>query len=330
MKVICAFSSDSRSLYKADIYRVLALPVGGIVHFRYKAKYVSDELLLSPASLVNKKVAIFFTRTEKNGLASNVCENISVRWASISSVERSKETDVFHVYMRLEKFCNLSVVGGTSNGQPPEKFLSSLECQQEQGGDNWQARVNALKDYFPKIIYFHVKSIKGHWSDCVGLSRTGSSRSYYYKLIHGGKYTLQLAIANPDGSDSKLEISDGTGEVMINCVTPLESSAQFDDIEIPVFVKSLQVSKQASFLELKPIKEGEELGEYATSIELELELGGGKSVLFGFCSVLVVGAILFATPVPNTVTRPEWWVYLVSAATLWFASGTMFHWFNKK
>lgn len=330
MKVVCAFSSDSRSLYKADIYRVLSLPKGGIVHFRYKAKYVADELLKPSASLVNKKVAIFFTRTEKNGLAADVCENISVRWAAISAVERSKETDVFHVYMRLEEFCNLSIVDTAPSNQPPGKFLSYLECKELQGGSRWEERVNALKDYFPKVMYFHVKSIKGHWGGSVGLTRAGDSRGCYYNLEHGGKYTLQLALANPDGGDAKLEFSDGTGEVMINCVTPLESSAQFDDVDIPLFVKSLQVSRQASFLEIKPVKDGEELGEYATSIELELELGLWKSVLFGFCSVLAVGAVLFSNPVPSTASVPAWWQYCIAGGVLWLASGTMFHWFNKK
>lgn len=330
MKIICAFSSDSRSLYKADIYRVLSLPVNSIVHFRYKAKYVADDVLDSSGSLVGKSVAVFFTRTEKSGLASDEYENISVRWACISSVERSKETDVFHVYMRLKDFCNLSIASASSGNQPPDKFLGYLECKQEQRGDSWQERVNALKDYFPKIMYFHVKNVKNHWGASVGLSLAGDSRSCYYNLEHGGKYTLQLALANPDGSDSKIEFSDGTGEVVINCVTPLESSAQFDDVDIPIFVKSLQVSKQASFLELRPVQGGEELGEYATSIELELELSVWRSVLFGLCSVLVVAAILLVTPVPSTAVRPEWWIYLCSAVSLWLASGAMFHWFNKK
>ncbi|WP_131658091.1 hypothetical protein [Ectopseudomonas composti] len=330
MKTICAFSSDSRSLYKADIYRALSLPHKSVIHFRYKTKYVSSDLLISPVSLEGKKVAIFFTRTDKTDPSKNKYENISVRWASISSVEMSKNTDVFHVYMKLEDFCNLSISDNTALNQPPEKFLSFLECKIEQGNNNWQSRINALKDYLPPIMYFHVKNIKSHWNTPIKLKTSGNSRSFYYKLTHGEKYTLQLAIANPHSTESKIELSDGTGEVVINCTTPLECSAQFDDIEIPIFVKSLQVSKQASFLKFNPIKDGEELGEYASSIELELKLSTCRSILFGLCSVLVVAAILLASPTPATAKMPAWWMYLLSGIVLWAGSGAMFHWFNKK
>ena len=61
MKVICAFSSDSRPLYIADIYRVLALPEDYIVRFRYKKKYVGDAILNDPQSVVGADVAVFFS-----------------------------------------------------------------------------------------------------------------------------------------------------------------------------------------------------------------------------------------------------------------------------
>ena len=64
MKKICAFSSDSRELYKADIYRALALPNDHVIHFRYKRKYVDDNLFEDLNSLRNKEVIIFFNHIE--------------------------------------------------------------------------------------------------------------------------------------------------------------------------------------------------------------------------------------------------------------------------
>lgn len=329
MKAICAFSSDSRTLYKADIYRVLSLPKGGVVHFRYKNKYVADELLNSKTSLEGKKVAIFFTRTEKSGLRPGKNENISVRWASVFSIVKSSETDVFHIYMKLGDFCNISVHAGVPELAPPTKFLSFLDIQEHAESNNWHGRVLAIKDYLPSLTYFQLKSIVSDGSD-VRLKHHGESRSSFYRLRYGSRYILRVGLANPDGSDTKIAIADGSGDVAINCVTPLETSVQFDDVEIPIFAKSLQVSKQASFLEIKPVSSSEKLGEYAIHIELELKHSLSQPFLFGLCTVVAGAAISLATPVATTAIRPGWCVYLVSAGLLWLASGAMFYWFNKK
>ena len=61
MNMICAFSSDSRDLYKADIYRVLSLPKDYLIHFRYKTKYVDDILLHDINKLTGRDVVIFLT-----------------------------------------------------------------------------------------------------------------------------------------------------------------------------------------------------------------------------------------------------------------------------
>lgn len=329
MKAICAFSSDSRSLYKADIYRVLSLPSGGIVHFRYKNKYVSDEIINSKTSLEDKRVAIFFTRTEISGLSPGTHENISIRWASVFSVEKSSETNVFHIYMKLGEFCNLSINAAESEPGPPTKFLSYLEVQERTESNNWHDRIKAIKDYLPNLTYFHLKSLVKDGKE-IQLSYHGESRSSFYELRYGSRYILRLGLANPDGSSTKIAISDGSGDVAINSVIPLETSVQFDDVEVPIFAKSLQVTKQASFLEIKPVNSNESFGEYATHIELELKHAPSKPFLFGLCTVAIGAAITMATPIAATATRPDWPIYVTSAFLLGGASTLMFYWFNKK
>jgi len=329
MKAICAFSSDSRTLYKADIYRVLSLPSGGIVHFRYKTKYVSDEILQSKTSLEGKKVAIFFTRTEKSGLSQGMHENISIRWASVFSIEKSSETDAYHIYMKLGNFCNLSIKTAAPKLGPPSIFLGHFEVEESADSSNWQGRVNAVKDYFPNLTYFHLKSLVKDRKE-LNFSYHGESRSSFYELKYGSRYILRLGLANPDGSDTKIAIADGSGDVAINSVIPLETSVQFDDVEVPIFAKSLQVTKQASFLEIKPVSSTENLAEYAIHIELELKHSLYQPIRFGLCTVAAGAAISLATPVAANAIRPEWYVYLGSAALLWLASGAMFYWFNKK
>jgi hypothetical protein len=330
MDVLCAFSSDSRTLYVADIYRVLALPNGYIVHFRYKRKYVSESVLSSAVSLEGKRIAIFFTHVDEFDSEYSYV-NIPVRWASVCFVEDSIATDVFHIYMKLDDFCELSIESLDAVARPPSKFLSFFECEYKPGfaSANWQSRVLLLESYFPKVMFFNLKKLSGRWGER-RLSYDGRSKSCYYTLIAGERCALEISLANPKGHKSKIEFSDSSGDVVVSCVNPLETSVQFDDFDMPIFVNSLQVYKQASILNFKPVKDNENFGEYSTSVELELRLSYWRPFLFGGLSVLAAAAILLVAPLASSTPRPGVGEYIVSACMLWFASGAMYYFFNKK
>lgn len=340
MKTICAFSSDSRALYKADIYRVLALPKGHVVHFRYKKKYVDENLLRDDAQLIGQKVAIFFTTGNEQGATGSKLANTSIRWATISHFEISNETDVFHAYLRLEEFCNVNVDSGNSTEKrPPTKFFSELTCTESPNERNWQSRISSVVDAFPNINFFHVKGIYENGKP-LSIRYQNDGKSCHYDLVNGKRYILKLSLGNPKSSMAKIELSDSSGEITINCINPIETSVQFDDYDVPISVKSLQVMKQASLLTFKPIEKVADsnntsvyesgFGEYATNIELSINLGCKQPIIFGLLSTIAAGALLFAMPVPATATRPSIYEMVILALLFWGSTGTLFYWFNKK
>ncbi|MFT5839739.1 MAG: hypothetical protein ACI9UT_002246 [Flavobacteriales bacterium] len=336
MDTICAFSSDSRELYKADIYRVLALPKEHILHFRYKAKYVDDNLLQKPKTLKSQKVAIFFTHGNSLNGTKNSFQHFSVRWATITNTEISAETNVFHVYMKLGDFCNVKIDSGNSiEKNPPTKFFSKLNCTEINEESNWESRILAIKDFFPPITFFHLKGIRNSWRP-ITIHYRNSDRSCFYNLSHGDRYIIQLAVSNPNASDTKIEISDSSEEITINCINPFESSIQFDDHDIPISVKTLQVLKQASLLNFKPTQKKnstdgyEVLGEYSTNIELNLKLSLTKPLIFGFFSTMAFWALLLAKPISSSAIWPSDCTLVFSTLLFYFASSSLFFWFNKK
>ena len=331
MNVICAFSSDSRELYKADIYRVFSLPEGHIVQFRYKKKYVDDNLLNKENDLINNKVAIFFTHGNKLGDDNNKLDHISVRWATISKVEISKETGVFHAYLKLDKFCNVTVDSKNSaEKKPPSKYFSSLECTEASQEISWQDRVIRIKDNFNKMTFFYLKGIykKDKKQD---LTYDESGKSCFYELCHGDRYSVKLSVGNPDSTDTKILILGSNDDVTINCINPIETSVQFDDYDIPISVKTLQTMNQYSLLTFKPTEVGNSrIGEYETNIELNLKISWRKPILFGFFSSIAVGAVLLATPsLPGSVS-PSVGELILAAFLFWLSTGLLFLWFNKK
>ncbi|TMO47258.1 hypothetical protein [Pseudoalteromonas ruthenica] len=337
MDTICAFSSDSRELYKADIYRVLALPKNHIVHFRYKRKYVDDNLLNNPKKLKKQKVAIFFTHgNDLESSSDNAFQHFSVRWASITTTEFSEETDVLHIYMKLGDFCNVQIdTGNSDEKKPPTKFFSKLNCTERNEENNWQSRILVIKDYFPKMTFFHLKSIRNGWGNKRIRYKNGK-KSCQFNLTHGDRYILKLAVSNPDASDTKIEISDSSEEITINCINPFETSIQFDDHDIPISVKTLQVFKQASLLEFKPSKKKsnedgyEVLGEYATNIEFNLNLSLKRPLIFGGFSTMAFWAVLLARPISNSASWPSDCTLLIATLLFYVSSSSLFFWFNKK
>jgi hypothetical protein len=338
MEIICAFSSDSRTLYQADIYRVLALPKGHVTHFRYKKMWVDNNLLSPKKNLKNKKVAIFYTHGNTSEEDTSE-KHISIRWAKICHTETSEETDVFHVYMKLDEFANIAIDSGNSvEKQPPTKYFSKLTCTETLSDNNWQARVLAIKDHFPKITYFHLKSIHGKCKE-VNLKYENSDKFCFYNLTHGNRYTLKLALGNPGVTDlagnttqsnSKIEIHDSSDEITINCINPLETSIQFDDYDIPISVKTLQVMKQASLLRFSPTEKDQDFGEFPTNIELNLNLTLWRPFIFGLFSVMAFWALLLARPMSSSVEWASPLILVLSSIMLWLASGSLFFWFNKK
>lgn len=334
MNTLCAFSSDSRELYRADIYRVLALPKNYIVHFRYKKQYVENQLLTDTSGLRGQRVAVFYTCGNKLDSDEPAFKHFSIRWATITTAEFSEETEVFHIYMKLGDFCNVHINTNDSNeGKPPTEFFTMLSCTESDVEKNWQSRILAIKDFFPDITFFHLKAIRNGWGS-KHIYYNYDKKSCHYNLAHGEKYILELAVANPNVSDTKIEISDSSEEITINCINPFESSIQFDDHDIPISVKTLQVFKQTSLLEFKPTEQkGDSYivkGEYSTNIELNLTLSLKRPLVFGLFSTMAFWAVMLAKPISSSAIWPSDWKLVCATVLFYFSSSSLFFWFNKR
>jgi hypothetical protein len=60
VETVAFYSSDARDLYKADVYRALALPKGYVLQFRYLKKYIHPDLLANLSNLRGQAGLIFF------------------------------------------------------------------------------------------------------------------------------------------------------------------------------------------------------------------------------------------------------------------------------
>ncbi len=281
-EILCAFSSNSRNLYKADIYRALSMPEGYILHFRYKSKYVDDRIKQDHTTLVGKKVYIFYAINE-NG---EIKECISVREAIINHIEHSKDTDLYHIYMKLGEFAEAEI--NIEN----KKIYFGYNKLLDKKSVEWKNRIDKIKDFFDQnIIYFFIKSISKKGGKIQEIKN--KEKYSYYELTQGQEYSLNLALANPiveigSSIDNSLLIETNNDDIVINYFKAIELSAQYDDIEIPLFVKYSDYPNIKTYIIFKPQFEDNKIAEFISFIKIEKQKNLKRSIKFGLFSILAL------------------------------------------
>lgn len=331
---IGAFSSDYRDLYKADIYKVLSMPDDFIIHFRYKFKYVENDILDNLKKYIGKNVIIFHSI---NNTTTSVSKNISVRKAKLINAEKSIETGLFHAYLQLSSFCNIIIESETDQDlTPPSKFFSTIKCNELKSGHNWYEKISEFKDYYPDHCFYNIKSIETIKGCKQNVKISNDKKGCFYCLNHGKKYLAKLSIANPNSNKCKLEFKSSSDDISANMLNPIIVTAQFDDITVPIYLKSLNVSVESSFITFTPINEEKINSEYSLNIEIEKKISFSRSLFFGVFSLIAITTIWILKDhsesimyIGNWDWEIDWWA-ISSCILLLISTSMLFSEFNKK
>lgn len=284
-KYVFAISSDSRALYKADIYRTLALPEGSVIHFRYKKKYVNINDIPYNSS---EEVVIIFKRERDSEI-----KYIPIRKAKIISSEEVNETELFHVYLELGKFCSVENLS-TDSFSESNIFFGHSQRDWSITDSSWHDKVEELKNDFDTIFYY-IKEFTQENNKIIKIKKSKDKKGSFYKLNQGSKYLMHISIANPLIHSCTLNIGSSSQDVSINTINPIEISAQYDDLTIPIYLKSLNAFSEISFISFTPIcNKNESKNESQTNIEIQKKISCRKSIWFGILSfsLIICGFIL--------------------------------------
>lgn len=331
---IGAFSSDYRDLYKADIYKVLSMPDDFIIHLRYKFQYVEQNIIDNVSNYIGKEVIIFHSI---NNTTTSISQNISVRKAILINAENSQDTGLFHAYLQLSSFCNIVIdPSNNSNFAPPLKFFSMIKCSELQTGKNWFEKINEFKSYFPEHCFYNIKSIETIRGRNKTVKITNDKKGCYYCLNHGKKYLAKLSIANPNSNKCKLVFKSSSDDITANMLNPIIVSAQFDDITVPLYLKSLNVSTESSFITFTPENGDKINSEYFLNLEIEKKISFGRSLFFGIFSLIAIASIWILKDCSESIRHignwdydVDWWA-ISSGMSLLISTMMLFSQFNKK
>lgn len=335
-KSLCAFSSNFRPLYIGDIYKVLSMPKRYIVHFRYKKKYVDDEILRNPNNYENQYITIFFTDINNEKKSTT---NYSVRKARIKKIEIDSNTELVHLYMSLEEFVNTELSDDIQvDSLPTNKYLVPLKFKNQEE-TNWKEKIEDLNQFFPGFSFFYLHSLTTTKGKLIKLKHRDDKQRSYYNLTQGYDYLLKVSLGNPMDTKAMIKILPSSNDVSLNCETPLSITARYDEYTIPTHLKSLNVSLENSFITLGPILEKVEkteyLKEYQCNLEIQKNLGIWNALKFGIATLLAVLTIWVikdhSKSIWNINTNYEInYVLLAACLILLFSTSYLFHKFNKK
>ena len=279
---LIAISSDSRTLYKADVYKSLAKPKGAIEHFRYQTKWLEDKpLLRNKESLLGKNVVLIFKHVEKT--KGNTY--IPIRSAIVKDYCYDKQTDIHHYYFKLLNFCKFD----TSKVFFDDNTFLMTASELKVYSDIWKNRIEIIKNYYYTNFFYKIDGIKNSRGKYLRLRHNKSNHSYFYRFKHGKSYTLELSVANPSESQNTLSIKSSSTDINIVITEEYYISAPYDKLQIPITTKSIDSFNEMSFLSfyIKDDK-GKILKEYENHLHISKRLPIWKPTVFGILSTILI------------------------------------------
>lgn len=334
-KTIALFSSDARELYKADIYRALALPSGYVLHFRYERLYIEPGLLARVFSLKGESATIFFVAGNNISIppAERQVSLYSIREVTIKDIVNDLNIDSIHFYLELGDFVDATPHTATDHALlAPKTFVSEISVD-DGPNKNWSQRVAAISAHFQDLMFFTIQAIKkdGHVQLPFYDSNTRSSE---YRLNEESAYECAIAFLDPGTKPHGLEVANGNDAVQLIVPAKHRLGAGRD---MTIFNLQTHTLPQKNIICFSHLQDSGATNREAWSIELKWKLTRGvrQAVIFGIASGvaaigLAVGKLATDNLAGTNYGPLNWILGLVSVAFIGSAAGYLYEFFNKK
>jgi hypothetical protein len=239
-KKIILFSSDATELYKADIFRVLALPIEYTIQFRYERKYVLEKFRDNPAQLINREAVAFFLAG--NDLNTPVGERklkpYPIRQCKIKNAFLDKGTDQIILILKLDQFADCEIDSVTEPSRlPPHIFVGEAKLERLIES-SWINRVKVVRDHFNKILFYHIRAIllenieiKPVYSEARRIS--------IYNLEEESEYSIECSCYDREHGDIPLHIKCQSTDVSLSNTFETGVRAVQDTRRLPLTIRSL-------------------------------------------------------------------------------------------
>lgn len=281
----------ARGLYFDDVIRVLTLQSGSVIKFRYRPKYINDNL--ENDSLINKKAIIIFSdgdyRTDPN------VKEFPIRECEIVKVNESKDSGRIEYYLELKEFIEAELKLDTPlNELPPYKLLTevSLEGYKQT---TWLSVMERLKDSLDEYSsMMHINGIYDEKNKKVNIEYDDKTGTTAYKLKDSKKYYFEYLAHSFNKVDNKkrIEYSIHTSdEIQIFDTYDGLLLTETERIIVPFYVNKLDIPNISRTIELGIKIDGAD--GVKTKIYANVSKQIGNSIMFGMFSLVFLLSVTY-------------------------------------
>lgn len=343
--MICFFSSNSRPLYKKDIFNAMCLPDNFIIQFRYKIKYIHPDLINKIQLLKHKKGIIFFAikSEEEGGVLKKETTNTSIRNVTIKNIEYHASTGLYHFYLELNNYSDFTIDSNTdTNNLPPNYFVSELTLK-EGNENNFYERVEKIKKEFPNQLFARIDLIETACRNKIYPSYNPSQNSSIFYLKENKEYSIKIdfihtseVVEHSTDNISVLSIDDKAKQLHINCEEYIGVGANSDNKIYNLITRTISSRQEITYLNFKfgILENNGKLNNLTQDFYIPINITRSTItiLLFGLLSILAISAItlltLFQTSLKDNNAN---YLYLILSIIFAFISSSgMFMMFNKK
>lgn len=323
------FSSDARTLYKADIYRALTLPTGSILHFRYGNQYVSTEISTNPEDLKNESAVIFFSAGNDLTVPKEKREikHISVRNVRVVNTHIDDDQEnLLHFYLELRDFVNYGIIDEEEN----KAFFVRRVNVEKREDNSWAERVRAVTPYFPDQLFFRLKAIRKE-REVISPKYDSASNEGYFILDDESIYNVDIAIEDNSDGDSTLHV-ETTGESFDLHIPEKFSLGALRDFQtFRLTTKNLSLQETYGFIRIysnaTPL--------FDVIVPVRVRRSRFKSLKFAVFSALAALGVMLGTLATKDFNQVNFSVLkfilaILSLALIGAAAGFLYREFNKK
>jgi hypothetical protein len=252
-ETLAFFSSDARELYKADIYRALALPMGYVLHFRYRKKYIHRNVLQNLPSLP-KTGTIFYVSGNNQDIPADKrkLDLFSIREVKIKDYEDNVNTDTIHFYLELGRFVDVTPHKDTDPSLKPLDAFVSIITVDSGPNDAWTKRVDAIKADFKNMPFFLVESVTERGRQ-LSPDYSPYTKSSSYHLDDESSYAIHVTLYDPHHGATGLAVENPNEEVTLAVQPGYRIGAEEDIQKFELQTHSLSRQAASAVSRLAPV-----------------------------------------------------------------------------
>jgi hypothetical protein len=343
---IAFFGSDSRDLYKTDIFRALALPKGYVLQYRYQKKHIHQELVTNLAGMKGQAGQIIFVTG--NDLSKAEADRMlafhPIRQVTIKDVYIDPNIETVHFYLEMGDFTDSAHHANTAATHlPPQVFVTKITTQ-DNPAKSWIDRVKAIEAHFNKSLFFNVAAVR-KGGKVLKPTYSTKERASRYSLNDEAGYQLDVSFFDPKAGQSGLTVENTSDDVVLSMPSNHRIGAEKDTTVFPLHTHTITKRQEIASSLLKervaPPPAGgatapsPAIPEFDVRLQWFVTRGSWKPWAFGGLSILAALSVAGAKVATDDLSKLQLGLanYIIGAVSLLglgLAASLLFSLFNKK